>query len=69
MATLLEKAEKLGAKIGRRRLDGYAVYRVTCSACPKRHERSSNYNIRDIRPAMNDHARMHIERAKALPPA
>ena len=64
MATLLEKAEKLGAKIGMRKSgSGYAVYRVTCSACPDLS--SSNYRLKDIRPAMNDHARTHIERPTA----
>jgi len=70
VATLLEKAEKLGAKIGKRKLCGYAVYRIICSACPKLGTREgqvgTNYSSADIRTAMNDHARGHIDGAKAF---
>lgn len=66
MATLLERAERLGAKITKRKMMGASVYRVVCSACPDLY--SSNYSSRNIRAGMNDHARVHIARGAVVTP-
>lgn len=63
--TLLEKAEALGASITKVQVDGYPIYRVKCSACAKPGDpylpKGTNYSSADIKKAMNDHARSHLE--------